>query len=121
MGGLEILYAPLENLSGYLEEADVGQAQGLGTSCMLYKLPPEIRDKILELTLDWTGETPVMLVALRQEPDLYFRAMKIFRQINIYEFVRIEWRNQLSRSTIEKIERLSIHKESVLSLVSIGH
>jgi hypothetical protein len=103
------------NYPGYPGKADVRRARKLKSSCTLYKLPFEIRDNIFQLTLEWTGQTPRMMVALRQEPVLYDHALKVFRQINIYEFRGLEMSSKMSLNAIRTIERLSLKAMSVSS------
>lgn len=80
---IDITRAPLEkdspnvlrrgpkNYPGYSGELPVLRARKLEFSCTLYQPPLEIREKMFQLTLNWTGYTPPMLVVLRQETALY--------------------------------------------------
>jgi len=97
----------------YPRKPCVQRTRKLKSSCTLYKLPFEIRDHIFQFTLEWTGQTPRMLVALRQEPALYDQALKVFRQNNVYEFSGLEKSSKMSLNTIQTIERLSLKAMSV--------
>jgi hypothetical protein len=108
-----------KNYPEYPGKPYVRRARKLKSSCTLYKLPFEIRDMIFQLTLDWTGQTPRMLLALRQEPALYAQALKVFRQNNIYEFKGLERSCKMSLNAIQTIERLLLKAMSVPSQCSL--
>jgi hypothetical protein len=102
--GFEVSLKPPENYPRYTEKSDVQQAQNLKTSCTLYKLPFEIRDRIFELTLNWTGETPSMLIALRQDPILINHyVLTLCSHIDLHPIIHVLCGNKLREVVRGKI------------------
>lgn len=89
--------------------------------CILHRMPFEIREKIFHLTLEWTGKSPAMLVALRQEPELYKQALKVFYKTNIFTAKGLEKSCNMPLSVIEAIERLSLEVRCVDILILTYH
>jgi hypothetical protein len=52
----------------------------------LRAFPPEIREMIFSFSnaLIWTGKTPALLIALRQDPELYAEALDYFYKRNVF-------------------------------------
>jgi len=53
--------------------------------CLFYRLPPEVRGQIFRpLCIDWNGEIPNLIKALRPDGKLYHEALEIFVKNNVY-------------------------------------
>ena len=85
------------------------------------KFPPEIRAAIFAYCLDWVSsedtrvrKTPVLLVALRGDPELYPEAIDLFYKQNCFRvnLENFDDCNSMSKNVLEKITNLKIRYES---------
>ena len=78
-----------------------------------HALPPELRQMIFRMVLEWNGKTPALLKALRPDQLLYEEALHLFFQINPYNLERKNgWSFEeiagTKRKTVESVYRLNI-------------
>jgi hypothetical protein len=75
------------------------------------KFPPEIREMIFALCLQWDGKTPELLAALRQNKELYPEALALFhKQKPTYVFsAKNNWTfGEMSDKAIASVKRVKI-------------